>query len=119
MTEKTDKPTEKAAKPSAVENFKLASNYLLGPIPEELADENSFFGKASIQLLKHHGTYQQDNRDQRGKEGQGLQLYGSLSDTWWQTDPVRSCWPSWISATKWVTARCASQRGKGCSCMGW
>ena len=32
-------------KPSAVEGFKEESNYLLGPIPEELADENDFFGK--------------------------------------------------------------------------
>ncbi len=59
----------KEAKPSAVEVFKDESNYLSGPIPQELADENDFFGKASIQLLKHHGTYQQDNRDERGKDG--------------------------------------------------
>ena len=63
--EQTDKP----AKPSAVEGFKEESNYLLGPIPEDLADENDYVGKASIQLLKHHGTYQQDNRDERGKDG--------------------------------------------------
>ena len=71
MTEKTEQPTktEKTAKPSAVEVFKLESHYLLDPIPEELADDNNFFGKASMQLLKHHGTYQQDNRDQRGKSG--------------------------------------------------
>jgi len=50
---------------SAVEIFKQDSHFLLDPIPEELADENDFFGKASIQLLKHHGTYQQDNRDTR------------------------------------------------------
>ena len=52
-------------KPSAVEIFKEESRFLLDPIPAELADENDFFGKASIQLLKHHGTYQQDNRDTR------------------------------------------------------
>ena len=63
------KPKEKAEKPSAVEVFKQDSNYLSGPIPEELADGNDYFGKASIQLLKHHGTYQQDNRDTRGKDG--------------------------------------------------
>ncbi len=63
-----DKST-KEKKPSAVEGFKEASQYLLQPIPEELADENNFFGKASIQLLKHHGTYQQDNRDDRKTKG--------------------------------------------------
>ena len=64
---KEDKLAEK--KLSAVEVFKQASNFLLDPIPEELADENEFFGKASMQLLKHHGTYQQDNRDDRKKGG--------------------------------------------------
>ena len=29
----------------------------------ELGDGNDFFGKSSVQLLKHHGTYQQDDRD--------------------------------------------------------
>ena len=52
-------------KVSPVEKFKQASHYLRGEIPEELVDENAFFGKESIQLLKHHGSYQQDNRDER------------------------------------------------------
>ena len=60
------KPDEKKVSP--VETFKQDSNYLRGPIPEELQDENDFFGKSSIQLLKHHGTYQQDDRDTR-KQG--------------------------------------------------
>ena len=50
---------------SPVEVFKIQSNYLRGDIAQELADDNDFFGKASIQLLKHHGTYQQDDRDAR------------------------------------------------------
>ena len=54
---------------SAVEVAKDASHYLSGPIPEELHDENDFFGNDSIQLLKHHGIYQQDDRDNRGKSG--------------------------------------------------
>ena len=57
-------PSE-APKVSPVEKFKQASEYLRGDIPEELVDENAFFGKGSIQLLKHHGSYQQDNRDER------------------------------------------------------
>ncbi|QEG33235.1 NADPH-dependent assimilatory sulfite reductase hemoprotein subunit [Bythopirellula goksoeyrii] len=60
---------DKSKKVSAVEKIKLASNYLLEPIPQELADGTDHFGKESIQLLKHHGTYQQDNRDERSKEG--------------------------------------------------
>ena len=40
-----------ALKPSAVELAKIASHYLLGDIPQELADGAAGFGKASIQLL--------------------------------------------------------------------
>ncbi|MDZ4821823.1 MAG: NADPH-dependent assimilatory sulfite reductase hemoprotein subunit, partial [Planctomycetota bacterium] len=61
---------EPTKKPSPVEVFKIQSQYLRGGIPEELVDENDFFGKGSIQLLKHHGTYQQDNREERtAREG--------------------------------------------------
>ena len=62
----SDAPTEKL---SPVEGIKTESNYLRGPIPTELVDGNDHFGKESIQLLKHHGTYQQDNRDDRGGDG--------------------------------------------------
>ena len=57
-------PEEKKLSP--VEGFKEASQQLKGEIPEELVDGQDFFGKGSIQLLKHHGIYQQDNRDTRG-----------------------------------------------------
>jgi sulfite reductase (ferredoxin) len=50
---------------SPVEVFKIQSHGLRGDIPQELRDGNDFFGKASVQLLKHHGTYQQDDRDAR------------------------------------------------------
>ncbi|MGI9455086.1 MAG: NADPH-dependent assimilatory sulfite reductase hemoprotein subunit [Aeoliella sp.] len=50
---------------SAVEGFKRDSNFLRGNIAEELVDGKPNFGKASIQLLKTHGTYEQDDRDRR------------------------------------------------------
>jgi sulfite reductase (ferredoxin) len=53
------------SKLSPVEGFKADSNFLRGTIGPELTDGNDFFGKESIQLLKHHGTYQQDDRDHR------------------------------------------------------
>ncbi|QDU95521.1 NADPH-dependent assimilatory sulfite reductase hemoprotein subunit [Lignipirellula cremea] len=59
-----DKKKE-ASPPSELEGIKEASLYLKGPIPQELVDGSDHFGKESIQLLKHHGTYQQDNRDER------------------------------------------------------
>jgi len=64
-----DVPLGDPNKLSEVEQFKDASQYLRGEIPEELVDGNDHFGKGSIQLLKHHGTYQQDNRDARARGG--------------------------------------------------
>jgi sulfite reductase (ferredoxin) len=60
---------ETTEKLSPVEHIKQESNYLRGPIAEELVDGTDHFGKESIQLLKHHGMYQQDNRDDRKKDG--------------------------------------------------
>ncbi len=60
---------EKPEKLSPVEGVKAASNYLRGEIAQELVDGTDRFGKDSINLLKHHGTYQQDDRDDRGKDG--------------------------------------------------
>ncbi|HEX4130743.1 MAG TPA: NADPH-dependent assimilatory sulfite reductase hemoprotein subunit [Pirellulales bacterium] len=50
---------------SPVETAKIASEFLRGQIAEELVDGNDHFGKDSVQLLKNHGTYQQDDRDTR------------------------------------------------------
>lgn len=69
MSEATKAEKPKEEKLSAVEVFKQESNHLLSPIPEELVDGTDHFGKASIQLIKHHGTYQQDNRDTRKSKG--------------------------------------------------
>lgn len=50
---------------SPVEGIKTGSNYLRGTIAQELATDVPSFNKDSVNLLKHHGTYQQDNRDAR------------------------------------------------------
>ncbi|MBI3836508.1 MAG: NADPH-dependent assimilatory sulfite reductase hemoprotein subunit [Planctomycetia bacterium] len=69
---------------SAVEVFKIQSDYLRGDIGQELRDGNDFFGKSSIQLLKHHGTYQQDDRDARaagrteGGKGKSIKAYSFM-----------------------------------------
>ncbi|MBL8829120.1 MAG: NADPH-dependent assimilatory sulfite reductase hemoprotein subunit [Planctomycetaceae bacterium] len=60
--------TEEETKLSPVEGFKIESNYLRGDIAQELVDSNDFFGKSSIQLLKNHGLYQQDDRDARAEK---------------------------------------------------
>ncbi len=50
---------------SKVEQIKLESDYLRGQIVEELEQGGSHFSQDDIQLLKFHGTYQQENRDAR------------------------------------------------------
>jgi sulfite reductase (ferredoxin) len=52
---------------SAVEKLKAESNYLVGQIPQDLADATDHVSKDSTQLLKHHGTYQQDDRERRAE----------------------------------------------------
>jgi sulfite reductase (ferredoxin) len=54
---------------SPVEEIKVQSNYLRGTILEDLASESDEFAKPNTQLLKFHGTYQQDNRDSRNSKG--------------------------------------------------
>lgn len=52
---------------SPVEGIKEGSNYLRGTIDNELSNDSDHFGKDDIQILKFHGTYQQDDRESRGK----------------------------------------------------
>jgi sulfite reductase (ferredoxin) len=51
--------------PSKVELAKRHGRHLRGTIGETLASDASHFGHDDLQLLKFHGTYQQDDRDQR------------------------------------------------------
>ena len=69
---KTGEPTP--AKRSPVEGIKENSRLLRGTIPLELVQDTDHFNEDSKQLLKFHGTYQQDDRDarkQRTKEDPG------------------------------------------------
>ena len=50
---------------SKVEHIKLESRNLRGQIAEELQQDTTHFSEAQIQLLKFHGSYQQENRDAR------------------------------------------------------
>ena len=49
----------------SVEEIKSESHALRGTIQETLLGEASHFSDDEYQLLKFHGTYQQDDRDQR------------------------------------------------------
>ncbi|MCC3503456.1 MULTISPECIES: sulfite reductase, ferredoxin dependent [unclassified Microcoleus] len=65
ITSTTSTPT--ARKPSKSEGLKERSNYLREPVATELLQETTHFTEDGIQILKFHGSYQQDNRDNRVK----------------------------------------------------
>jgi sulfite reductase (ferredoxin) len=48
-----------------VETLKTESSYLLGDLAEQLSEASDAFSKDAAQLLKFHGSYQQDDRDVR------------------------------------------------------
>lgn len=54
-------------KPSKVEGIKERSNFLREPVASELLLDTTHFTEEAIQILKFHGSYQQDNRDNRVK----------------------------------------------------
>ena len=50
---------------SKFENFKKGSDFLKEPLASELKNESDHFTNDAVQLLKFHGSYQQDNRENR------------------------------------------------------
>lgn len=54
-------------KVSKVEAIKERSNFLREPVASELLLDTTHFSEDAIQILKFHGSYQQDNRDNRVK----------------------------------------------------
>ena len=63
----TPQDTKKAKKVSRVEKIKEQSNFLREPLLTELHQDTTHFTEEAIQVLKFHGSYQQDNRDNRVK----------------------------------------------------
>lgn len=60
-------PNSNKRKPSKIEKIKADSNFLREPLATELSQETNHFSEAALQILKFHGSYQQDNRDNRVK----------------------------------------------------
>jgi sulfite reductase (ferredoxin) len=54
-------------KVSKIEKLKERSNFLREPLLTELQEDTTHFTEDGIQILKYHGSYQQDNRDNRVK----------------------------------------------------
>jgi sulfite reductase (ferredoxin) len=59
--------TPATKKPSKVEGIKERSNFLREPVATELLQNTTHFTEEAVQILKFHGSYQQDNRDNRVK----------------------------------------------------
>ena len=59
--------TSAVRKLSKIEALKERSNFLREPVATELLQETTHFSEDALQLLKYHGSYQQDNRDNRVK----------------------------------------------------
>ena len=49
-----------------IEKLKIASNYLRDPLNDQLATEEIGISKDAYQILKYHGSYQQNNREKKG-----------------------------------------------------
>lgn len=65
----TQTPTQIPTSPklSKVEALKERSNYLREPVATEILQDTNCMSEDAIQILKFHGSYQQDNRDNRVK----------------------------------------------------
>ncbi len=66
-----DTTTSDEPKLSPVEGIKTSSRYLRGTLAEELAADSDHFSEESKQLVKFHGTYQQEDRDARKNRPKG------------------------------------------------
>jgi sulfite reductase (ferredoxin) len=60
-------PNRGDARRSKVEDIKENSHFLREPLASELLTDTNHFSEHAIQILKFHGSYQQDNRDHRAK----------------------------------------------------
>ena len=63
----TPATSDVSPKVSKVEGIKDRSNQLREPVASELLLDTTYFSEEAIQILKFHGSYQQDNRDNRVK----------------------------------------------------
>jgi len=65
MSTESPVPEAEAPKRSGFEGVKEASRWLRGTLAEELAQETDHFSDDAKNLLKFHGSYQQEDRDAR------------------------------------------------------
>ena len=61
------RPWTNLEKQEDVQLVKAASNGLMAPLDADMKDDEIFVSKKSIHILKHHGSYMQQNRDLKKK----------------------------------------------------
>jgi len=62
------KPWTNLHKQEAVQSVKAASGQLKEPLKSDMADDEIFVSGDSIHILKHHGSYMQQDRSLKGKD---------------------------------------------------
>ncbi|MDH6059139.1 sulfite reductase, ferredoxin dependent [Chrysosporum bergii ANA360D] len=67
MVKSAPAPLANRHQPSKVEGIKERSNFLREPLATQLLEDTTHFTEEAVQILKFHGSYQQDNRDNRVK----------------------------------------------------
>ena len=63
----TNKKAAQKPRLSRIEGIKERSNFLREPLLTQLQEDTTHFSEDAVQILKFHGSYQQDNRDNRVK----------------------------------------------------
>ncbi|MCL4826395.1 MAG: NADPH-dependent assimilatory sulfite reductase hemoprotein subunit [Caldilinea sp.] len=71
----------KSSASGGVEALKETSNYLRGALSEQLQTDSDHFDEEGKQLLKFHGLYQQNDRDQRKTERRAAKSYSFMLRT--------------------------------------
>ncbi|MDH6068893.1 sulfite reductase, ferredoxin dependent [Chrysosporum ovalisporum APH033B] len=67
MVKSAPAPIANRDQPSKVEGLKERSNFLREPVATQILEDTTHFSQEAVQILKFHGSYQQDNRDNRVK----------------------------------------------------
>lgn len=60
-------PASQSSQLSKLESLKVRSQGLRQPVAAEILQDTTHFSEEGVQILKFHGSYQQDNRDNRVK----------------------------------------------------
>ena len=110
------RPKVRKPERSKFEQLKADSGYLREPLATELENDLPYFTDDAVQILKFHGSYQQDNRDNRRKgESKDWGMMLRLRSPEDESRPS-SIWRSMISPINTATAASEPRRAKPSNC---